>query len=323
MRIALAQMVCGWGEMKKNLRRSEKYIRQAAGRGAELVIFPEMSVHGMWKNHLVRLAAEPLDGPIVRRMRAWARKYKIAVGFGFAEKSARKPYNCYVLLDQRGGIVGVYRKNFITILEKNFFRPDARRPLFQLGKLRIGICICADCHRRQPLESYGRRGVDLVLMPHAWDSDPLLKGGKIAVWRNEEHMVDAFATGKVVRYRTHHEMMKFFVGVLQPKAIKWGFHAAFVNPVGRSHPLIPFVGPAFVLDPKGRVIAKSADKKEALVVADIELDPAGTGLLQANPGAAPPQPNAARVFAHVPRPPGPATICDRTLHENRNSHQPT
>lgn len=273
MRIALAQMYCGWGEMKGNLRRSEKFIRQAAGKGAELVIFPEMSVHGMWKNHLLRLAAEPLCGPIARQMRAWARKYKIAVGFGLAEKTAGKPYNSYVLLNKQGGIAGVYRKNFITILEKNFIRPDARRPLFRLGKLRVGISICADCHRRQPLESYGRRGVDLVLMPHAWDSDPVLKGGKIAVWRNERHMVDAFATGKVVRYRTHHEMLKFFVEVLRPKAIKWGVYAAFVNPVGQSHPLIPFVGPAFVLDPKGRVIAKSKSNHEALVVAtDGKLD---------------------------------------------------
>lgn len=278
MRLALAQIYCGWGEIKGNLRRSEKFIRQAAGKGAELVIFPEMSVHGMWKNHLLRLAAEPLRGPIVQQMRAWARKYKIAVGFGLAERTAGKPYNSYVLLNKQGSIAGVYRKNFITILEKNFMQPDTRQPLFQLGKLRVGISICADCHRRQPLESYGRRGVDLVLMPHAWDSDPVLKGGKIAAWRNEKHMVEAFATGKVVRYRTHDEMLKFFVEVLRPKAIKWGFYAAFVNPVGQSHPLIPFVGPAFMLDPKGRVIAKSKSKREALVVATdgkLELAPRG------------------------------------------------
>ena len=106
-------------------------------------------------------------------------------------------------------------------------------------------------------------------MPHAWDSDPVLQGGKIAAWRDEEHMVDAFATGKVARYRTHHEMLKFFAGVVRPKAIKWGFHAAFVNPVGQSHPLIPFVGPAFVLDPRGRIIARSKSKHETLVVASL------------------------------------------------------
>lgn len=271
MWIAMAQMFCGWGDIKGNLRRSEKFIRQAAKKGTELVIFPEMSVHGMWKNHLVRLAAQSLDGPIVQKMRHWAKKYKIAVGFGLAEKTNKKPYNCYVLADKTGKIAGVYCKNFITVLEKHYFRPDTRHPVFKLGKLRVGISTCADCHRRQPIESYGRRGVDLVLMPHAWDADPILKGGKVAVWRDEEHMVDSFATGKVVRYRTHNEMLKFFAEALGPKAAKWKFYAAFVNPVGKSHPLIPFVGPAFVLNPKGKVIAKSKNKKETLVLADIEI----------------------------------------------------
>jgi len=271
MRIALAQMFCGWGDVKGNLRRSEKFIRQAAKKGAELVMFPEMSVHGMWKNHLVRLAAQPLDGPIVPLMCEWAKKYRIAVGFGFAEKTKEKPYNCYVLVNKVGKIAGVYRKNFITVLEKHYFRPDTRHPIFKFGKVRVGISICADCHRREPIESYGRRGVDLLLMPHAWDADPILKGGKIAVWRNQEHMIDSFVTGKVVRYRTHNEMLKFFAGALGPKAKKWGFYAAFVNPIGKSHPLIPFVGPAFVINPKGKVIAKSKNKKEALVLADIEI----------------------------------------------------
>lgn len=271
MRIAMAQMFCGWGDVKGNLRRSEKFIGEAAKKGAELVMFPEMSVHGMWKNYLVRLAAEPLNGSIVRKMREWAKEYKIAVGFGFAEKTAEKPYNCYVLVNKKGKIAGVYRKNFITILEKNYFRPDARHPTFRLGKMRVGISICADCHRRQPLESYGRRRVDIVLMPHAWDADPILKGGKIAVWRDEEHMVDSFATGKVVRYRRHNEMLKFFVESLRPKAMKGKFYALFVNPVGKSHPLIPFVGPAFVLDPKGKVVAKSKGKKEGLILANIAI----------------------------------------------------
>ncbi len=267
MRIALAQMFCGWGEMKGNLRRSEAFIRRAAKKKADLIVFPEMSVHGMWKNHLVRLAAEPLTGPIVRQMRAWARKYSIAVGFGFAEKTAGKPYNSYVLVNRQGGLAGAFRKNFITVLEKNYFRPDTRRPVLRLGKLRVGISICADCHQRQPLESYGRRGVDLVLMPHAWDSDPVYTNGKIAAWRDEEHMVDAFVTGRVARYRTHDEMLKFFVAVVRPKAIQWGFHAAFVNPVGKSHPLIPFVGPAFVIDPRGQIIARSRSQHEELVLA--------------------------------------------------------
>ena len=271
MKIALAQIFCDWGNVRANLQRSLKYIRIAGKKGADLVVFPETSVHGMWKNHLVRLAAEPLNGPIVKQMAGWARKYQIAIGFGLAEKTTGKPYNSYILMNSRGKIAGVYRKNYITVLEKDYFRKDLRRPIFKLGNLRIGIAICADCHHPQLLKSYSRRGANIVLMPHAWDADPILKGGKIAVWKSEEHMVDSYARGKVKRYRTHNEMLKFFADSLRPTVTKCGFYAAFVNPVGQSHPLIPFVGPAFVMDRQGKVITRSKSKKEQLLLADIPL----------------------------------------------------
>ena len=68
MRIALAQMYCPWGDVAGNLRRMTARVRRAAARHADLVVFPECSVHGMWKDHMVRLAAESVNGPIVQRM---------------------------------------------------------------------------------------------------------------------------------------------------------------------------------------------------------------------------------------------------------------
>jgi len=269
MRIALAQMYCRWGDVGGNLRRMAARIRAAAARHADLVLFPECSVHGMWKDHMVRLAAEPADGPIVQRMGRCAGRHRVAVGFGLAETTASKPFNSYVLIGPNGRTLGVYRKNFVTPLERDFFRRDSRRPIFRLGSLRVGIAICADCCHRELLANYARRGVDLVLMPHAWDADPILKGGKIASFRSAEHMVDVHARGLVVRYRTHKEMLDTFVSRLATLCQQQGLYGAFVNQVGQPHPLIPFVGPSFVLNPAGKTVIRSTSKKEALILADI------------------------------------------------------
>ncbi|HUW85026.1 MAG TPA: carbon-nitrogen hydrolase family protein [Phycisphaerae bacterium] len=269
MRIALAQMYCRWGDVAGNLRRMAAHVRDAAARHAELVVFPECSAHGMWKDHMVRLAAESPDGPIARRMGRCARRHRIAVGFGLAEKTASKPFNSYVLIGPDGRTLGVYRKNFVTPLERDFFRRDSRRPVFRLGRLRVGIAICADCCHRELLAGYARRGVDLVLMPHAWDADPILKGGRIASFRSTAHMVDVHARGLVMRYRTHKEMLDAFVGRLAPICRRQGLYGAFVNQVGQPHPLIPFVGPSFVLAPSGETVVRSTSKKEALILADI------------------------------------------------------
>ncbi len=273
MRIALIQIACPWGRIAENMRQAGRRIAHVADRGAELVVFPEMSVPGMWKDHLLRLAAEPLDGPIVRTMADLARRFGVAVGFGLAEKSGRttKPFNSYVLLDRDGRLIGVHRKNYVTVLELDFLRKDTRRPVFRLGGVRVAVGICADCARDELLDSYGRRGADLVLMPHAWDADPILGNGRAAAWRSFAHMVEANLAGRVRRYRTHDEMFEAFAGRVAAAARRNGFYAALVNQVGRPHPLMPFVGPTFVVDPAGRVIARSRRPAETTVLADLAV----------------------------------------------------
>ncbi|MBT3345976.1 MAG: carbon-nitrogen hydrolase family protein [Gemmatimonadetes bacterium] len=272
MRIALAQIYCPWGEIDASLRRHHGHIRDAARHGAELVAFPETSVPGMYKNHLIRLCAEPLDGPTVERMSAWARRYGIAVAFGIAEKTAGKPYNTYVLVDRTGSLVGAYRKNYVTNLELEYFRRDTRRPVFELHGYRVAVSICADHCAPELASSYGRRGAQLVLFPHAWDADPVLKNGRIAGWKNEQDMVDHYDRGLVARYRNHNEMLAYFRPRISALAEENGFHGVFVNQTGTPHPLIPFVGPAFAVNPRGQLLAATRGKGETLLITECDLE---------------------------------------------------
>jgi len=68
MKLALVQLYCKWGAVKRNLDRHRRYIEAASAQGANLAVFPEMSAQGMWKDHLVRLSAESLDEKIVRTL---------------------------------------------------------------------------------------------------------------------------------------------------------------------------------------------------------------------------------------------------------------
>ena len=43
----------------------------------------------------------------------------------------------------------------------------------------------------------------------------------------------------------------------------------FVNQAGRPHPCLDFVGPSFVVDPSGRVVAETRDREEQIVFADV------------------------------------------------------
>jgi predicted amidohydrolase len=193
----------------------------------------------------------------------------VAVSFGIAEETQGKPFNAYVLVDRDGRTVGVYRKNYVTPCELEFYRRDSRRPVFEFAGLRVAVAICADCCQPELLASYGRRKVDLVLMPHAWDADPILRSGKIASFRSMALLVDAYARDKVAGYRTHNQMFDMFTARIGPACRKYGFHGVFVNQVGQPHPLIPCVGPSFLMSRDGRLLVRSKSRKEAMFVAEI------------------------------------------------------
>lgn len=271
MRIALAHTFCAWGDVEANLRRHARWVGRAAERGADVILFPEASVHGLWKDHMVRMVAEPLDGPVVRQLRGLAREHGIAVGFGLAERSAARPYNAWVLLDRRGRRVAVYRKNYPTRLESDYWRRHPRRPVFDFLGIRTAVAICADCYHDELLRSYARRGVRLVLMPHAWDADPVMRDGSGIGFQSMEHLVDTYARDLVAGHRSHDEMLARFTDMLAPKCHQFGLCAAFVNQVGQPHPLIPFAGPAFVLGSDGHVIARSRSARDGLLVVDLPL----------------------------------------------------
>ena len=46
MRVALAQVDCVLGDVQENARRARTAIGEARGQGADLVVFPELSLTG-------------------------------------------------------------------------------------------------------------------------------------------------------------------------------------------------------------------------------------------------------------------------------------
>ena len=107
-------------------------------------------------------------------------------------------------------------------------------------------------------------------MPHAWDADPVLTNGRIPSFPSMKTLVATYARGLVARYLTHGEMLAKFARRLAPLAARYGFHAAFVNATGTPHPLIPCVGPCFVVAPDGKVTARTRSKREGIVFADLD-----------------------------------------------------
>jgi predicted amidohydrolase len=269
LRVALAQIHCPWADREGNLERMARWAERAKEEGAHLVAFPELCVPGICKDERLASVTETLDGPSVAAVRSLARRLGIGVGFGFSERAAGKPHNAYAVVEPDGTLAGVYRKNHIPKLEAPFWQGHAEQPTFSALGRRFAVSICWDNKYPELLARYARAGAEVVLMPHAWDSDALDEEGRVIDYDSMEEIVAYRQRTGGMRWRTHDEMRDDFYGYIPALARENRFWACFVNQSGRPHDCLEFLGPSFVADPAGRVIAGTRDGSEQLVLATL------------------------------------------------------
>jgi predicted amidohydrolase len=176
LRIAAVSMNSELGKQAETLRRIEHYCEQAAAERADLVVFPELVVHGHCTPNTWELAEPVPGGASVERLCAMARRFGIFVCAGLSEKEHDIVYNCQVLVGP-AGLIGKQRKLHMSRDESFFYKGGREIRVFDMGKCRVGIVICYDGQFPEVCRIAALRGAEVILMPHAarearWDDTP-------------------------------------------------------------------------------------------------------------------------------------------------------
>ena len=171
MRIAVGQFEPHIGEKRENVAQTLELIDEAAKRGAELVVLPELCNSGYMfaSQEEAESLAEPVrDGPTVA---AWLERcgtHGVMLVAGIAERDGDLLYNSAVVLAPNG-YIGTFRKLHLWNEENRWFaKGDRGVPVFDTPVGRIATIICYDgwfpeCYR---LAAFG--GADLVCIPTNW-----------------------------------------------------------------------------------------------------------------------------------------------------------
>lgn len=144
MNIALVQMCAVKGDIAANLHRTRARLDEAQAAGAEVVVFPEMSLTGYidptrWPNAVLSLDDEP-----VQNLAHITNGTSLTVLAGIAERNpAGRPFITQVVA-QGGRIAGAYRKQTIPADEAGWFDAGDGGPVFEHRGIPFGIAICAD-----------------------------------------------------------------------------------------------------------------------------------------------------------------------------------
>lgn len=138
-------------------------------QGADIVILPEMIVHGYvsdWK--ALWSIAEPVDGPTVQAWTDIAARYDGYVVGGFCERDGQALFNSAVAVGPEGVILH-YRKVHLFDQEKAAFRAgNLGFPVAPTRFGNIGICVCYDLRFVEVVRILALQGADLICVPTAW-----------------------------------------------------------------------------------------------------------------------------------------------------------
>ncbi|PKN65058.1 MAG: hypothetical protein CVU57_11630 [Deltaproteobacteria bacterium HGW-Deltaproteobacteria-15] len=95
VRVAAVCMASIPGDVEGNLNRTERFVSEAAGRGAEIVCFPELSIHGYTLRSQEHRLGDQQE--IVRRIEDLARSQRILILAGLLiADEYRRPCICQV-----------------------------------------------------------------------------------------------------------------------------------------------------------------------------------------------------------------------------------
>ena len=254
MRLALAQLAATL-DRERNLDRALENAREAARRGADAIVFPELAIDRFFPRRpgdsTARELAEPVPGPTIERLSELARELGLVIVFNLYERDAEgRFFDSSPVIDADGTLLGVTRMIHITdytgFHEQDYYHPgDRGAPVYETRAGRIGVAICYDRHYPEYMRALGLGGADVVVIPQA---------GALAEW--PEGMFEA---------------------EVRTAAFQNGYFAALCNRVGEEENRregeeeLVFAGDSFVVDPQGKLIARGARLEEDLVVADLDL----------------------------------------------------
>ncbi len=274
IRIASVQFEHAAGDKQTNLSKIERFVKQAAGQGVELIVFPECCITGYLflrkhsRDELLALAEPVFDGSSSQTLMTLATEHDMTIGAGLVEIAEDgKMYNTYAVAMPNGEFQR-HRKIHCFISEHLscgseftvFDTPDG---------CRVAVLICYDNNIGENVRIAALKGAEILLAPHQTGGcstpSPYCMGAiEKSLWDNRREnpqAIEAELKGPKGR--------QWLMTWLPARAHDNGLFLIFSNGVGIDGDEVR-TGNAMILDPYGRTLAETWKADDDMIVADLD-----------------------------------------------------
>ena len=256
-RLALAQLNLTVGDLPGNTARMVEYLHLARESGADLVAFPELATTGYPPEDLL-FKKSFIDTNVAAMERVVAESRGIAVVLGYVRPrphpnplpegegtKEREGIANAAAIGYDGRLIDTYDKiilpNYGVFDEERYFTKGRVCPVYEINGVRVGVNVCEDIwYEVGPSAVQRQAGAELIVSING----------------------SPFHAGKS-SYRRD--------SIVGSRAVGHGLFVAYLNIVGGQDELV-FDGNSMICDPCGKVVARGPAFREAMILADIDLD---------------------------------------------------
>ena len=245
-KLALCQ-IKSYVDKNESMAAAERYIREAAAGGAQVVSLPEMWICP-YANRYFKEYAEPADGPAVKLMAQLAKELGIyLIGGTIPEVEDGKYYNTAFCFDKNGEMIGRHRKvhlfdinvrKAISFKESDTFTAGEDLTVLDTEYGKIGVAICYDIRFPDWHMKMAKAGAKLIVLPAAFNT----------------------TTGPA-----HWDL------TVRARAVDNQVYFAANAPARDEKGIFVAYGNSCISDPWGKFVAH-ADEKECILYGDIDFD---------------------------------------------------
>ncbi|QRM57306.1 N-carbamoylputrescine amidase [Sinorhizobium sp. BG8] len=255
--LAATQMACSW-DIEKNIATAERLVREAAGRGANIILIQELFETPYFCQEqyfgFCELAKPLENNPLVAHFSALAAELGVVLPVSYFEKAGRAFYNSVAIVDADGSVLGNYRKSHIPdgpgYTEKFYFSPGDTG--FRVWKTRFGTIGCGICWDQwfpEAARSMALLGAEILLYPTAIGSEP--HDATIDSAAHWQRVMQGHAAANMVPLVASNR-----IGTEE----------------GRNDTALTFYGSSFIADQTGAKVAEADRENSGVLLATFDLD---------------------------------------------------